>query len=340
MQDSISKFNEAAQCLAPIIRTQVLKISDIVKKDVREIRIKIGVPVMIVCSCGTMLVGRDGRTGYIYNENFPLVTLSDVKETLNIICGYSLHSCQSSLLEGYVTIKGGHRVGVGARAVVENGVLKGIRDVAFLNIRIARQCKGVAVNIYDKFFNHSQKSIIVSGPPSSGKTTLLRDLSRLLSDIGGSKSYRTCVIDERDEIAAMYNGQPQNDVGINACVLSGFPKAEGILRAIRSLSPQVILCDEIGTNAEVEAISQGFNSGVSFVITIHSSSKSELVAKSQFRKLMQTGIFDSVIILDGGVKPCVIKEICKMEEFYNEIHRARSFDGCVRVGGQNVFNEN
>ena len=339
MQDSINKFKEAVQCVAPILRTQLLKIPDTIKNDVREIRLNIGSPVIAVCKSGIAMVGADGRIGYIYNSSFPLVTANDIKETLNIACGYSLHSCQSSLTEGFITVKGGHRVGIGARAVVENGAVRGIKDVSFLNIRIARECKGVANELYDKFFKLSAQSLIIAGPPSSGKTTLLRDLSRLLSGMGRSNTYRICVIDERDEIAAMYNGQAQNDVGINTCVLSGFPKSQGILRAVRSLSPQVILCDEVGTNDECEAIMQGLNSGVSFVVTIHSGSKQELVSKPQFKKLADSGVFKYAIILDGADKPCSVNEVYKMEELYNEIHRADSSACCVCAGRKDFFNK-
>lgn len=332
MQDSINKFNEAVQCIAPLIRTQLLKLPDAVKNNVREVRLNVGAPVIIVTRSGSVLVGADGRTGYIYNSSFPLVTQNDIKETLNIACGYSLHSSQSSLTQGYVTVKGGHRVGVGASAVVENGTVRGIKDASFLNIRVARECKGVANEIYNKFFKISAQSLIIAGAPSSGKTTILRDLSRLLSDITSANSYRTCVIDERDEIAAMYNGQAQNDVGINTCVLSGFPKAEGILRAVRSLSPEVILCDEIGTNDECLAITQGLNSGVNFVVTLHSGSKEELLSKPQFHHLIKTGVFRYAVILDGVQNPCSVKEIYKTEEICNEIHRACVFaDGVCPV---------
>lgn len=324
MQDGAKRFDEAVQCVAPIIRTQLLKIPESIKNDIREIRLSIGVPAMVVSGSGTAMVGADGRIGYIYNGSFPVVTQNDIKETLNTACGYSLHSCQSSLVQGYVTVKGGHRVGVGARAVVENGIVKGIRDVSFLNIRVSREFKGVASGIYNEFFKDSVQSIVIAGPPSSGKTTMLRDLSRLLSDIGANSSYRICVIDERDEIAAMYNGQAQNNVGINACVLSGFPKAEGILMAVRSLSPQVILCDEIGTNDECEAIMQGLNSGVNFVVTMHSGTKEELANKPQLQKLVKSGVFRYAVILNGSQKPCAVKEIYKMEEVYNEIRGTHS----------------
>lgn len=332
MQDSINKFNEAVQCIAPLIRTQLLKLPDGIKSGVREIRLNVGSPVIIVTRSGSVLVGADGRTGYIYNGSFPIVTQNDIKDTLNIACGYSLHSSQSSLTQGYVTVKGGHRVGIGASAVVENGIVRGIKDVSFFNIRIARQCKGVAGEIYNNFFKISPQSLIIAGAPSSGKTTLLRDLSRLLSDVTSANSYRVCVIDERDEIAAMYNGQAQNDVGINTCVLSGFPKAEGILRAVRSLSPEVIICDEIGTNDECFAITQGLNSGVNFVVTLHSGSETELLSKPQFRRLIKTGVFKYAAILDGAKNPCSVRKILKTEEIYDEIRRACVFaDGVCPV---------
>jgi len=340
MQDSVKKFDEAVQCVAPIIRTQLLKLPDNVKSGIREVRLKIGAPVIIVTRSGSAFVGSDGRTGYICNSGFPSVTQNDIKETLNIACGYSLHSNQNSLAQGYVTVKGGHRVGVGASAVVENGVIRGIKDVSFLNIRVARECKGVADGIYSRFFYRKPHSLIIAGTPSSGKTTILRDLSRLLSDISSANSYRTCVIDERDEIAAMYNGQAQNDVGMNTCVLSGFPKAEGILRAVRSLSPQVILCDEIATNDECDAITQGLNSGVNFVVTLHSGTKEELASKPQFHRLVRTGVFRYAVLMEGAENPCSVKEICKTEEIYNEVRRTCVFTDGVCSVGQDFFNEN
>lgn len=339
MQDSVRKFDEAVQCIAPIIRTQLLKLPDSVKSGVREIRLSVGAPIIIVNRSSSAIVGLDGRLGYIYNDKFPLVMKNDVKETLNIACGYSLHSSQSSLAQGFVTIRGGHRVGIGASAVVENGVVRSIKDVSFINVRIARECKGVANGIYDRFFKTRARSIIIAGEPSSGKTTILRDLARLLSSISSPMSYRVCVVDERDEIAAMYNGQAQNDIGINSCVLSGFPKAEGIMRAVRALSPQVIICDEIGTNDECDAVAQGLNSGVSFVVTLHAGSISELVSKPQFKRLANTGVFDCVIILDGAQNPCSVKEFYKMEELHNEVRRTCSFTCGICSGGQSFFNE-
>ena len=310
MRDSLEKFDEAISCLSPGLKARLAILPESLKRTAHEIRIRLGVPIILVCENAGVFVGDNGRISYMSASGLPKVSENDIKESLNTICGYSLHSCQDSLNEGYVTVKGGHRVGIAARAVTECGKVRGIKDVSFLNVRIARQVFEVADDIYRKFFSYDPQNLIISGPPSSGKTTVLRDLARKLSDFGGNNSYRTCIIDERDEIAATFGGQAQNDVGENSCVLSGFPKSQGIIHAIRSLSPQIILFDEIGENDEIASIKQGLSSGVNFVFTVHAGTAAELSRREQIRRLYETGAFEHIVLLK--LKPFGDKEIYKI----------------------------
>ena len=181
----------------------------------------------------------------------------------------------------------------------ENGRVTAVRDICAVNLRIAREIKGAANGIYRSEFADGLKSVIIAGPPSSGKTTVLRDLVRCLSGADRGEIYKTFVCDERGEIAACVSGVEQNDMGINSDIITSYPKAEGIMIGLRSFSPDIIVCDEIATDEEAAAVEAGVNSGVCFALSIHARDERELKTKPVLKRLLLTGAFSSVILLSG-----------------------------------------
>ena len=183
-------------------------------------------------------------------------------------------------------------------AVTENGKITAVRDICAVNLRIAREIKGAADDIMRLFFSDGLCSVIIAGPPSSGKTTVLRDLARQLSSAEGSFG-KVFICDERGEIGASFSGTEQNDVGINSDLITSYPKAEGIIIGLRSFSPDIIICDEVSTYEEARAIVSGVNSGVCFALGIHARSERELKSKAVLKTLLETGEFKKIALLSG-----------------------------------------
>lgn len=257
-------------------------------KKLQEIRIKTNRPVML------QVGNREIICDYI-------VSVEDIKSILMRISNYSIYAFSQELKQGYITIKGGHRIGICGTCVIDNNRVKTIKDIASLNIRMAREVIGCSNNIIplitckNKVFN----TIIIS-PPRCGKTTLIRDIARNLSE--GIKSEeitgrKVCIVDERSEIAGCYNGIPQMNVGIRTDVLDGCPKSEGIMMAIRSMSPDVIICDEIGTYMDVESLLTALNSGVNLITTIHGSELKDLYNRVVFKELIENNVFQRAVFL-------------------------------------------
>ena len=259
----------------------------------------------------------------------PEVSAQDISEIFKKLCGYSVYSFQEQLKSGFVTFPGGHRVGIASSAVLENGEITGIKEISSLNLRIAREFKNCSKNIYE-IIKISSKGALIVGSPLSGKTTILRDLARLFSS-----ENKVTIVDERFEIAACNEGEAQMDVG-SSDVLSGFPKSEGILRAVRCLSPNVIICDEIGTSKEAKAINEALNSGVKVIASIHASSEKEIFKKPQILWLLYSGAFEKIIILSstsiGNVEKILeVSEVVQSEDFRN------NFSCFCRGNGWNDF---
>ncbi|MGF7185829.1 stage III sporulation protein AA [Desulfitispora alkaliphila] len=210
------------------------------------------------------------------------VTAEDLSNCLQAISNSSIYALEEEFKRGFITIPGGHRVGVVGKAILEKGSVKTQRDFSSLNIRIAREVKGVAEKVLPYLLNKGTSrfpNVIIVSPPGCGKTTLLRDLVRLLSNGVPGLNYKGVdigVVDERSEIAACYRGMPQNDVGMRTDVLDGCPKAEGMIMLVRSMNPKIIATDEVGSLEDVEAVNEVLNSGVSLITTVHGSKLEEL----------------------------------------------------------------
>ena len=278
-----------------ILRVLPFKISSEIREyfqsdKIQEIRIKVGKCIILNSFKGERILT------YI-------VTVEDIKQILVKISNYSLYAYEEEIKQGYITISGGHRIGIAGECVIVDGAIRTIKNISSLNIRICREVLGASDELmrYITNYNRIYNTLIVS-PPKCGKTTILRDIARNVSsgmNIINLSGKKVSVIDERSEIAACFNGVPQMNLGIRTDVLDNCLKREGMLMAIRSLSPEVLICDEIGTRGDIEALLMAFNSGVNVVVTIHGFSIDDIYKRKVFKELLDNSILDRIVILSN-----------------------------------------
>lgn len=284
-ETAISKLNET-------VRDILSKMDNNVQNQTFEIRLRASQPIQVFGSYGTLFVKKDSSVLIDFKKCDFLVDKYQIKDSLNRICDFSLHKYLPQLQNGFITVNGGHRIGIAGSAVLKDGEIYNLNDISSLNIRISNEVIDCSKIIPDDIV-FSNESLIISGPPASGKTTVLRDIARRLSNCGN----KVVVVDERLEISSMYDCVAQNDIGPCCDVLNSFPKEKGIMVALRTLSPQVIICDEIGFLGETNAILQGLNSGVRFIISMHSANFDSLKNKPQFELLKSSNEFGYVVLL-------------------------------------------
>ena len=244
---------------------------------------------------------------------FSNITKGEMQEIFENICEKSIYSYTKQIAEGFITIKGGNRVGITGSAVIENGRVINLNYISSLNFRIARQIKDVSNSILKYVINIQNNFIfntIIASPPGGGKTTILRDLVRKISNGMPEINFspKICgIVDERGEIAAMYKGVPQNDIGENSDVINNVSKSIGINMLIRSMGPQIIVCDEIGTKEDIEAIEKATLSGVKGIFTVHASTIKEIKENQNLSKLIQNKLIQKIIVLDSINKGQVLE---------------------------------
>ena len=243
--------------------------------DICEIRLRTGQPIVLETTRGRFPLDRK-------------VTSEEIADCIKSFCHYSLHSYERELREGYITLKGGHRAGFCGTAVLHNDHIDTIKNISSINIRIAREIVGTADSLEQTVFSEDFRGLLIVGKPMSGKTTVLRDLCRII----GSK-HKLAVIDTRSEIAAAYNGAPQNDIGAYTDVLNGYPRSEGIEIALRTLSPEYIACDEITGETDFTALS--LNSGVKLIFTAHCGD----MEQAQSNPIVKSGAISHIAFLGG-----------------------------------------
>ncbi len=310
-------LQEASYFLCDQIRFPLATVNKNYIDKTKEIRLKIGAPVCLVMTDSKMFLRYDGTLSDLpQGNNLCVVSKNDMDESASRLVNFSIHAFQNEMKKGFITIKGGHRVGICASAIVDNtGEITSLRNISSLNIRIAREIKGASNEIINNVFSEKIVSTLIVGEPSSGKTTILRDLASRLSD----KEFgylRVCIVDERGEIAATSDGVASKNLGVGCDVLDGYPKAEGMMLALRSMSPDIIVCDEIGGDDDIRAIESVVNSGVKIIATIHSDDFSHLTKRPQYTRLMQTSAFDIAIILKRRDTPGKIKEIIPLKRYW------------------------
>ncbi|MBR6658024.1 MAG: Flp pilus assembly complex ATPase component TadA [Oscillospiraceae bacterium] len=261
--------------------------------NIREIRITVNFPVEVIT---------DERRFYINNRK---ISISEINEIFSSFCEYSVHAFKNEICEGFITSEGGIRIGICGTAIYSDGKICNIKNISTLNIRIPHEIKGTSENII-KFIENG--GILIIGPPCSGKTTILRDFSRKASE-----KYLVTIVDERMEISGTTEGIPSFDVG-NSSVLNGFIKSDGIKTAVRSMAPEIIVCDEFGDENDINSALFAMKSGVKIVASIHSSDKNDFLTKPFVKKILEKKIFETFIFLNKKHK---ITEILKAEELYS-----------------------
>lgn len=268
-------------------------------ENAKEIRIRNGKPIII--------------TGF--NKEIKIDHIASSEDILRLVENFSensLYKVQNEINEGFITIKGGHRIGISGTGVIENGKIKNIKYISSLNIRIAREVVGCSNSLLDALCKESSENIdntIIISPPGCGKTTILRDLIRNLSNGYKNLNPRVIgVVDERNEISATYLGQAQNDLGIRTDVMSSCQKTIGMRLMIRSMGIDIVATDEIGTNEDVDSVGQAIVSGVNLLVTSHGNSLEDIPLRLREKK-----VFKNVILLAKSEKPGFIKNIYKLK---------------------------
>lgn len=280
-------------------------------EQLQEIRMRVDAPLFLWYGNREYGVTKGGQLGQAGREGLRRISERELRETVECMGNYSLYAFEDEIRQGFLTVRGGHRVGLAGKAVMENGNLKTLKYISALNVRFAHQIKGCGEKVLPFLFEGERlcHSLLIS-PPRGGKTTLLRDLVRLLSDGTGTVPGRNVgVVDERGEIGACYQGIPQNDLGARTDVLDCCPKALGMMMLIRSMAPQVVAVDEIGSREDLEAVEYAAGCGCAVLATAHGGSLEEILGKPRLGALVRGGLFGRLVLLGNGEQAGRVREI-------------------------------
>ena len=278
----MEKFIEAASPVCEELKKHLLNLKKEVKERVTEIRLRAEKPLELTTDGGSLFLLKDGGVTTNFSALTILCTSKNIEETFLRLCEYSVYSFEKEISNGFITIKGGHRVGFCGTANYKDGRIISVKNISSINIRVARQIEEASGGIIDLYEKEGFGSTLIFGVPASGKTTLLKDISKKLAS-GNLKRppKKLCVIDERGELGAVSDGAANNNLGILSDVLDGYQKEDGINIATRTLSPQVIICDELGGDKDIKAAETAALSGIDIIASIHAKTPGDIFIKNK-----------------------------------------------------------
>lgn len=298
----MNKKDELIKIFSKDIRN-ILKGVSVDFEQVQELRLRIHAPLLIIYNNQEYYITPSGKLSKRVEEAY-LVSRQELKETMEYMSSYSLYAFEEEMKQGFITIQGGHRIGIAGKTIGDEHGIRTMKFISFINVRLSHQIRGCAGGVMHYLYESGDMchTLIIS-PPRCGKTTLLRDIIRQVSNGTEREPGMTVgVIDERSEIGACYQGVPQNELGIRTDILDCCPKAQGMMMLIRTMSPRVIAVDEIGSREDLEAIEYVMNCGCKLIATVHGSSIEDIKQKPILRKLVQEKWFERYIILNNQKK--------------------------------------
>lgn len=287
MKHNSQAYRQAAQILPLSLRGAALALPEDKQGRAEELRLRMGRPMTAVFPQGELTLGTNPVTG------------RELEQLLELASRASVHTVADQLRRGYLTVQGGHRVGLCGTPVLRDGQIHGLGRLSSAAIRVARQVAGAAAPVERELLDAAGTlcSTLILAPPGAGKTTLLRDLIRMISQGEGMVPQRVAVADERGEVAALWNGVPQLDVGQRTDVLEGCPKAQALMLLLRAMNPQVLAADEITAPEDVAALISAAGCGVKLLATAHGSGREDLSRRPLYRQLMEAGVFERLLLI-------------------------------------------
>lgn len=280
------QFKSAISFLPERMKNTLNKVSENFKSRIQEIRVRAGLPVCLTIGGKTLFLRENGQTCEELLDDILRADKDELDSIFLNLCNRSVYAHEGEIREGFIPMPYGNRAGI-CGTFTENG---NFRDISSVNIRIASQIKGCAEELFKEF----EGGMLIAGPPGSGKTTMLRDLTRLLA-----RKHRVAVVDSRGELSGSSMGYSFNDLGENTDILMIKDKALGIEIAVRTLFPEIVVFDEIGTDLELSGVKSSLNAGVKVITTAHIGEENDLMRRSVTKELLLSGAISKVVLLSS-----------------------------------------